>query len=191
MSRSQQDHIGQINTLGGIFSPVSGMHMHILVKLVRISHYEVLVTLAKNTDNVFGKCTFLAEAYQSTVRRQWQSSFDIAFSPWHSTAQLCCFSVCSCECDWQVFGAPVVSSECCCRRQTRVQMSICAVASDHSLSLLSLRDNKCILLASRQLFPVHVVKWRPHDDFVVIGCTDGTVYVWQMETGKGHCTADI
>jgi len=65
-------------------------------------------------------------------------------------------------------------------------MSVCAVASDHSLSLLSLRDNKCILLASRQLFPIHVVKWRPHDDFVVIGCTDGTVYVWQMETGEWH-----
>jgi len=65
-------------------------------------------------------------------------------------------------------------------------MSVCAVASDHSLSLLSLRDNKCILLASRQLFPIHIVKWRPHDDFVVIGCTDGTVYVWQMETGEIH-----
>jgi len=63
-------------------------------------------------------------------------------------------------------------------------MSVCAVASDHSLSLLSVRDNKCILLASRQLFPIQVVKWRPRDDFVVIGCTDGTVYVWQMETGK-------
>ena len=77
--------------------------------------------------------------------------------------------------------------ECCWWRwQSRVQMSVCAVASDHSLSLLSLRDNKCILLASRQLFPIHVVKWRPHDDFVVIGCTDGTVYVWQMETGMIH-----
>jgi len=79
---------------------------------------------------------------------------------------------------------PMVGSDCCCYcLQMRVQMSICAVASDHSLSLLSLRDNKCILLASRQLFPIHVVKWRPHDDFVVIGCTDSTVYVWQMETG--------
>ena len=80
----------------------------------------------------------------------------------------------------------VCVATCSCCWQTRVQMSICAVANDHSLSLLSLRDNKCILLASRQLFPIHVVKWRPHDDFVVIGCTDGTVYVWQMETGQRH-----
>ena len=40
------------------------------------------------------------------------------------------------------------------------------------------------MLAARQLFPIQCVKWRPHDDFLVIGCTDGTVYVWQMETGK-------
>ena len=39
------------------------------------------------------------------------------------------------------------------------------------------------MLASRQLFPIQVVKWRPLDDFLVVGCTDGTVYVWQMETG--------
>lgn len=68
--------------------------------------------------------------------------------------------------------------------QPRVLSSVCAVASDHSLSLLSLKERKCIMLASRQLFPIRTVKWRPHDDFVVIGCTDGTVYVWQMETGE-------
>jgi len=39
-------------------------------------------------------------------------------------------------------------------------------------------------MASRHLFPIETVKWRPNDDFVVIGCTDGTVHVWQMETGQ-------
>ena len=39
------------------------------------------------------------------------------------------------------------------------------------------------MIAGRHLFPVGVVKWRPLDDFLVVGCTDGTVYVWQMETG--------
>lgn len=42
------------------------------------------------------------------------------------------------------------------------------------------------MLAARQMFPIQTVKWRPHDDFLVIGCTDGTVYVWQMETGRGR-----
>lgn len=65
----------------------------------------------------------------------------------------------------------------------RVLPCICAVASDHSLSLLHLKDQKCTLLASRHMFPIHAVRWRPHDDFVLVACTDGTVSVWQMETG--------
>lgn len=65
----------------------------------------------------------------------------------------------------------------------RILTSICSVASDHSVTLLSLRERKCIMLAGRHLFPVRVIKWRPLDDFMVVGCTDGTVYVWQMETG--------
>lgn len=41
-----------------------------------------------------------------------------------------------------------------------------------------------MVLASRHLFPVVTIKWRPLDDFMIVGCSDGTVYVWQMETGK-------
>uniref|UniRef100_H2RNW1 WD repeat domain 7 n=1 Tax=Takifugu rubripes TaxID=31033 RepID=H2RNW1_TAKRU len=66
---------------------------------------------------------------------------------------------------------------------TRVQHCVCSVASDHSVGLLSLRERKCIMLASRHLFPIHVVKWRPADDYLVVGCSDGSVYVWQMDTG--------
>lgn len=57
------------------------------------------------------------------------------------------------------------------------------MASDHSVTLLSLAELKCVCLASRHLFPVTNIKWRPLDDFMIIGCSDGTVYVWQMETG--------
>lgn len=39
------------------------------------------------------------------------------------------------------------------------------------------------MLASRHLFPIHTIKWRPLDDFIIVGCVDGSVYVWQMETG--------
>ncbi|CRK99649.1 CLUMA_CG012960, isoform A [Clunio marinus] len=60
---------------------------------------------------------------------------------------------------------------------------ICSVASDHSVTLLSLQERKCVTLASRHLFPVVTIKWRPTDDFLIVGCSDGTVYVWQMETG--------
>lgn len=65
----------------------------------------------------------------------------------------------------------------------RILTSVCSVASDHSVSLLSLKERKCILLASRHLFPVQSIRWRPLDDFMVVSCADGTVYVWQMETG--------
>ncbi|CAG0893247.1 unnamed protein product, partial [Darwinula stevensoni] len=66
---------------------------------------------------------------------------------------------------------------------TRVQQCICSVASDHSVTLLSLKERKCILLASRHIFPITAIKWRPLDDFMVVGCSDGTVYIWQMESG--------
>ena len=36
---------GQISTLGDIFSPVSVMHRHILMKLVISTHYQVCMTL--------------------------------------------------------------------------------------------------------------------------------------------------
>lgn len=69
-------------------------------------------------------------------------------------------------------------------RQARVQHCVCSVASDHSVGLLSLREKKCIMLASRHLFPIQVIKWRPSDDYLVVGCSDGSVYVWQMDTGE-------
>lgn len=68
--------------------------------------------------------------------------------------------------------------------QNRVQACICSVAQDHSVALLGLRERKCIMLASLHAFPVETIKWRALDDFLVVGCTDGSVYVWQMETGK-------
>ena len=39
------------------------------------------------------------------------------------------------------------------------------------------------MLASRHIFPVVSVKWRPLDDFLLVKCSDGPVYIWQMETG--------
>ncbi|GAV02423.1 hypothetical protein RvY_12991-2 [Ramazzottius varieornatus] len=66
---------------------------------------------------------------------------------------------------------------------TRILSSICSIASDHSVALLSLKERKAVLMASRHVFPIQCVKWRPVDDFLLVQCTDGMVYVWQMETG--------
>ncbi|XP_072173501.1 WD repeat-containing protein 7-like [Diadema setosum] len=65
----------------------------------------------------------------------------------------------------------------------RVLTCVCTVASDHSVALLSLRDRKCMLLASRHLFPIRHIKWRPAEDFLIVGLEDNSVFVWQMETG--------
>ncbi|XP_071826245.1 WD repeat-containing protein 7-like [Apostichopus japonicus] len=65
----------------------------------------------------------------------------------------------------------------------RVLTCVCSVATDHSVALLSLRDRKCTLLASRHLFPIRAIKWRPAEDFLVVALEDGSVFVWQMETG--------
>ncbi|WKY03000.1 hypothetical protein Q1695_016360 [Nippostrongylus brasiliensis] len=65
-----------------------------------------------------------------------------------------------------------------------ISKCICAVAADHSVSLLNIRDMKCILLASRHPHPVTLVKWRPLDDFMLVRLDDGSVYVWQMETAN-------
>ena len=65
----------------------------------------------------------------------------------------------------------------------RIGHCVCGVASDHSVTLLSLKERRCIMLASRQIFPVTSIKWKPLDDFLLVGCSDGSVYVWQMESG--------
>lgn len=68
--------------------------------------------------------------------------------------------------------------------QPRILSCVCTVAGDHSVALLSLKERKCLLLASRHLYPVKMIKWRPLDDFMLVQTKDGVVTVWQMETGK-------
>jgi WD40 repeat protein len=52
------------------------------------------------------------------------------------------------------------------------------------VALLSLKECKPVMIASRHLFPVSFVKWRPLDDYLIVKCTDGGVFVWQIETGN-------
>ncbi|CEF62967.1 Rabconnectin-3B [Strongyloides ratti] len=66
----------------------------------------------------------------------------------------------------------------------KVQNCICSIAKDNSVALLSLKDNSCLVLASRQLTPIVDVKFRPLDDFMLVKCEDTSIFVWQMETGN-------
>ncbi len=40
------------------------------------------------------------------------------------------------------------------------------------------------MVASNHLFPITLVKWRPLDDYLLVKCSDGGVFVWQIETGS-------
>uniref|UniRef100_A0A914YHK6 Uncharacterized protein n=1 Tax=Panagrolaimus superbus TaxID=310955 RepID=A0A914YHK6_9BILA len=66
----------------------------------------------------------------------------------------------------------------------RILSTICSIANDNSVALLSLKENKCILLASRQIFPIIDIQFRPLDDLMMIRCLDDSLYVWQMETAN-------
>lgn len=67
--------------------------------------------------------------------------------------------------------------------QPRILQCVCSIASDHSVALLSLKECKPVMIANRHLFPVLYVKWRPLDDYLLVKCADGGVFVWQIETG--------
>ena len=68
--------------------------------------------------------------------------------------------------------------------QPRYQSCICSVGMDYSVAILSITERNCIFLASCHDAPVTAVKWRPTEDFLVVGCSDGKVFVWQLETGR-------
>lgn len=71
-----------------------------------------------------------------------------------------------------------------CSFQKQVTKCIASIAADNSVALLNIRDSKCMLLASRHPYPIVQVKWRPLDDFMLVKLSDGSVYVWQMETAN-------
>ena len=58
------------------------------------------------------------------------------------------------------------------------------MAEDHSVAILSTSQTKCLLLASCHTSPVLSVHWRLEEDFLLVNCADGRLYVWQIETGK-------
>ncbi|XP_055293020.1 WD repeat-containing protein 72 [Moschus berezovskii] len=60
---------------------------------------------------------------------------------------------------------------------------ICCVCSDHAVALLHLEGRRCLLSARKHLFPVRMIKWHPVENFLIVGCADDSVYIWEIETG--------
>ena len=83
------DTFDQIDPLRGIFSPISGILGHILMRLITVTHHHVHMTLmtlrghefqVRITDKIFKKCTLLVEAYRSTLCRRKSCLFQAPLS---------------------------------------------------------------------------------------------------------------
>ncbi|KAM6195951.1 WD repeat-containing protein 72 isoform 2-T2 [Sarcoramphus papa] len=60
---------------------------------------------------------------------------------------------------------------------------VCCVCSDHSVAILHLQKRVCLLHARKHLFPVKKIKFDPVENLLIVGCEDGSVYIWEIETG--------
>ncbi|EHB18138.1 WD repeat-containing protein 72 [Heterocephalus glaber] len=65
----------------------------------------------------------------------------------------------------------------------RADRAVCCVCGDHSVALLHLEEKRFLLRARKHLFPVTTVRWRPVENFLIVGCSDDSVYIWEIETG--------
>lgn len=61
---------------------------------------------------------------------------------------------------------------------------LCCVCGDHSVALLHLEGRQCLLRARKHLFPVRTIRWHPVENFLIVGCADDSVYIWEIETGN-------
>ncbi len=51
------------------------------------------------------------------------------------------------------------------------------------MAILSTSERKCLLVAACHSSPVETVRFRLEEDFLLVSCTDGKLYIWQIETG--------
>ncbi|KAG8440462.1 hypothetical protein GDO86_006280 [Hymenochirus boettgeri] len=58
------------------------------------------------------------------------------------------------------------------------------ICSDNSVALLNLQERICFFHARKHLFSVTTLKWHPIEDVLIVGCEDGSVYIWEIETGR-------
>ncbi|XP_074150648.1 WD repeat-containing protein 72 [Sminthopsis crassicaudata] len=60
---------------------------------------------------------------------------------------------------------------------------VCCVCSDRSVALLHLEEKMCLFKAQKHLSPVTTIKWHPEENFLIVGCADDSIYIWEIETG--------
>ncbi|KAM4676747.1 WD repeat-containing protein 72 isoform 2-T2 [Discoglossus pictus] len=77
--------------------------------------------------------------------------------------------------------------------KVKLFQSIYCLCSDNSVAILNLQERVCFFHARKHLFPVTTMKWHPVEDVLIVGCEDGSVYVWDVETGtlERHETGEM
>ncbi|XP_056428319.1 WD repeat-containing protein 72 isoform X2 [Hyla sarda] len=77
--------------------------------------------------------------------------------------------------------------------KVKLFQSIYCICSDNSVALLNLQERICFFHARKHLFPVKSLKWHPVEEVLVVGCEDGAVYVWEIESGtlERHETGEM
>ncbi|KAF0989755.1 hypothetical protein HZS_7836, partial [Henneguya salminicola] len=63
-------------------------------------------------------------------------------------------------------------------------LTVISVAGDYSVALINLSYEKEILTTNCHTSPVYSVKWRIKEDLLLVYCTDGTLFIWQITTGN-------
>ncbi|XP_053573465.1 WD repeat-containing protein 72 [Bombina bombina] len=77
--------------------------------------------------------------------------------------------------------------------KVKLFQSIYCLCSDNSVALLNLQERICLFHGRKHLFPVKTMKWHPIEDVLIVGCEDGSVYVWDIDTGtlERHETGEM
>eukprot|EP00045_Choanoeca_perplexa_P016001 m.209438 g.209438 ORF g.209438 m.209438 type:complete len:1171 (+) comp17141_c0_seq1:28-3540(+) len=66
---------------------------------------------------------------------------------------------------------------------------ICAVNTDNSVCLYDIDKGLCALRVAGHAHPIARVKWLPEDDFMVVECDNGAIYIWQLSSSHIESTA--
>ncbi|EGD83413.1 hypothetical protein PTSG_12116 [Salpingoeca rosetta] len=66
---------------------------------------------------------------------------------------------------------------------------IFTAATDHSIAIYNLLHMTCVLRFAGHAFPVQSIYWLPPEESMVVSCTNGAAYIWQLETGHLEGTA--
>ncbi|KAF7727899.1 hypothetical protein EC973_006898 [Apophysomyces ossiformis] len=64
----------------------------------------------------------------------------------------------------------------------RIRGCVLSVAKDSSLAMISVDSMNCLFIFPGHPYPLSTIQWRVSEDYLILGYTDGTVFVWQMQT---------